>query len=80
MKTESRESFSLQESMHRYIPQYTPNQPQQAIRKVEWEYSNSLHTARLARGGLGKCMGGKSGPGIAVERGKRTRFYDNILF
>jgi len=39
MKTESRESFSLQESMHCYIPQYIPNQPQQAIRKVEWEYS-----------------------------------------
>jgi len=44
MKTESRESFSLQETMHRYIPQHIPNQPQQAIRQVGWEYSNSLHT------------------------------------
>lgn len=41
MKTESQESFNLQETMPLYIPQYILEQPQEAIKQVEWELSSN---------------------------------------
>jgi len=52
MKTESQESFNLQETMPLYIPQYILEQPQEAIKQVEWElYSKNDKETHSASSG-----------------------------